>query len=82
MSESPNPPAFPNDGSPLDWIMPGMQGAIRSYKDGMSLRDFFAAHALTGILASPHLVADDRAAIAKACYEAADDMLAERAKAP
>jgi hypothetical protein len=42
---------------------------------GMSLRDYFAASALTGLIA--HVPADRVAALS---YKAADDMLSERMK--
>lgn len=45
---------------------------------GLSLRDYFAAAALTG-LQHPHYEMDD-AQLAKVAYDAADAMLAEREK--
>lgn len=48
---------------------------------GMSLRDYFAAQALAGILASPQLITTKPAPeLALNCYAIADAMLAERAK--
>ena len=49
---------------------------------GMSLRDYFAAHALTGVI-NDLLSNNDNftnEAIAKGCYEVADAMLLERDK--
>lgn len=60
---------------------------IESLADGMTLRDYFAAKALQGWLASyandtRHPVdADKGAAVAQQSYAMADAMLAERAKA-
>jgi len=48
------------------------------YNGGMTLRDYFAAAALTGILAVAS--SDRQAAIAAECYDLADAMLAERQK--
>lgn len=45
--------------------------------DGMSLRDYFAAAALTGLLAHPNQ-STDVPAFAKAAYHFADAMLKER----
>ena len=46
---------------------------------GMTLRDYFAAKAMQGILASPTTdPTSDSLAIAKAAYEMADDMLKAR----
>ncbi len=63
---------------------PGVQG-IRSYEDnespeyGMSLRDYFAAAALTGMY-SDGCPADTVNAVASDAYRMADAMLAERNK--
>jgi hypothetical protein len=46
---------------------------------GISVRDFFAAAALTGFAANP-TTKDGGAIIATACYRMADFMMAERAK--
>ena len=48
--------------------------------EGMTLRDYFAAAALTGTLASGSGVSS--ADLAKSAYEDADAMLAERQKIP
>ena len=68
-------PAFPRPAvnDKMGWL-----GA----QQGMTLRDYFAAAALTGILASyanEQHVADSESC-AKEAYERADSMLAERAK--
>ena len=51
---------------------------------GMTLRDYFAAKAMEGIMASPSdsgwTKYDDQHEIAKASYDMADAMLEERAK--
>ena len=55
-------------------------------KTGMTLRDYFAAAALQGIMASPNSTGGGEpiekvmAAYADVAYKAADAMLAERAK--
>lgn len=48
--------------------------------EGMTLRDYFAAKALQGLLAHPTLVASDQFMMARDAYEVADAMLKERAK--
>jgi hypothetical protein len=49
--------------------------------NGMTLRDYFAAKALTGYFAAPHTAHQcDGAKVAQYCYEIADAMLAARAK--
>ena len=47
---------------------------------GMSLRDYFAAAALTGLLASPDPTLPNPEGIAKVCYRFADAMIVERNK--
>lgn len=77
MSEKDGGAAFPIQG-----YENGIFGGANVIKSqGMSLRDFFAAQALKGI-AGIAAKADKRYwnAIAAECYEAADAMLAERAK--
>jgi len=53
---------------------------MEGYADGMTLRDYFAAAALTGLLA--HVIgvarARDERDYAKRCYEYADAMIAAR----
>lgn len=61
-------PAFP-DSSP------------GSYGTGMTLRDYFAAQALVGFVASPLRTTDAAGIIAVGAYKLADAMLVERAKA-
>jgi len=51
-----------------------------STRDGMSLRDYFAAKAMQGRLAVPGAV--DFAYDAEFAYQMADAMLAERSKRP
>lgn len=70
-------PAFPNE------TRPSLSDATKVVPahHGMSLRDWFAGQALAGLLASP--VTDDMSwsEIASKAYNAANSMLAERAKA-
>lgn len=64
-----NPPAFPgirNLAYNQDWVE----------IDGMTLRDYFAAKALQGMIASSRGV--KRSEMAKISYEIADDMLEAR----
>lgn len=72
-----NPPAFP---------LPGIEG--QPVNEGMTLRDYFAAKALSGLLAnSEYVIAVEREEkenasnkMAEIAYELADAMLKERAK--
>ena len=59
-------PAFPLDVRGTEFSPPGMD-----------LRDYFAAHALQGLLANPE-VNGTAAAIASEAYEVADQMMVER----
>lgn len=74
MSEKDGGPAFPQ---PID-----RQVGMCPEKEGMTLRDYFAAKALAGIL--PALVQgirpQDIPKMAADCYGIADALLAERAK--
>jgi hypothetical protein len=54
-------PAFPHDGQ-------------ADYTGGLTLRDYFAAKAMQGIMANHRMLGE----VAKAAYEIADVMLAER----
>jgi len=73
MSKNNGGPAFPH-GQRMDFInnQPMWQGAT----GGMTLRDYFAAKAMQGLLQYAYAHAD-RASVA---YKAADAMLAEREK--
>lgn len=70
--------AFPNEGF-NGWGQP---------EKGMTLRDYFASQALSGLLAGldrdarrfMEREAEPAATMAKACYTMADAMLAERSK--
>jgi hypothetical protein len=61
-------PAFPNDGY-------GRQGYPKL--DGMTLRDYFAAKAMAGMLANPQCCGE-HAGFAKESYRYADAMLSAR----
>ena len=73
----------PKDGGPAFPVpAPVCSGPNNSWEypsDGMTLRDYFAAAALQGILASPDTVGS-QPSIAGYAYQYADTMLAERAK--
>lgn len=86
--ENPAFPATPNDGGPA--FPNGPAGDMMQYEDGhinhqfaatagMSLRDYFAAHALQGILAglfaSPHNKGWTVPGNVVGAYEYADDMI-------
>ena len=67
-----------NDGGP---VHPTYDGDTDFLHLGMTLRDYFAAAALKGLIASPSI--DDAMSTIQICacaYEWADAMLAERAK--
>jgi hypothetical protein len=49
-------------------------------QDGMSLRDFFAAAALTGLTSDPNVSAGKTKLVAEIAYRFADAMLVEREK--
>ena len=73
MTEKPeNPPAFPSTETFLD-------GTHYTNHPGMTLRDYFAAQALAGIMAAiPSTIRYEEADVAKDCYALADAMLARR----
>jgi len=71
-------PAFPTENAPGESSY-GYPTMVRSA--GMSLRDYFAAHALHGLIASNDEDAGDRITDLPAyAYQIADAMIAERAK--
>jgi hypothetical protein len=61
--------AFPSHGS---------MGEVAN--EGMTLRDYFAAKAMQGLLSAHNPMITDTNGIAKAAYKMADAMLAERNK--
>lgn len=63
--------AFPRAGYP-----PVGSGQV----DGMSIRDYFAAKAMQGILCSGKGIHSDQFMLSRDAYEVADAMLKERAK--
>ena len=70
-----NPPAFPH----TDWIHPDT-GQGQTY-EGMTLRDYFAAKALTVIMSTySESIRTDREVSAKFAYQFADAMLKARAE--
>ena len=71
-------PAFP--GIALDGPHPPNGWVRAAESPGMSLRDWFAGQALSGLLADPEMNAPPEP-VAKVAYSYADAMLAERAKA-
>ena len=77
-TSSPNPPAFPTlwDENPTDES--GKTQTVRYVTIGMSLRDYFAAKALAGFLASDYRV--DADIYAQDAYIFADAMLNARNK--
>lgn len=75
-------PAFPRphswDESPVSGVHEGDRIEPHSAQAGMSLRDYFAAQAVPGLVAGAECF--DTHAIAHDAYALADAMLAERAK--
>lgn len=76
-------PAFPQQ-NPLVSLNP-QTGEISRVDDGMSLRDWFAGQALSGLYGSVMKAAlpmgmDRNELMARAAYEVADAMLLERSK--
>lgn len=65
--------AFPTPDTPYP------NGLVKQGEPGMTLRDYFAAAALQGLMAGS-LNTDDCDAIAKDCYLLADAMIQERSK--
>lgn len=78
-------PAFP-----YAFHFPEQNGQPSGFSPGMTLRDYFAGHALAGTLANTEMVAavskasgshlEAHRRVAVSCYEMADAMLDERAK--
>jgi hypothetical protein len=75
MTNPNNEPAFPHTNPNYDgnWDK-------RTHIEGMSLRDYFAAKALAGLLADPNVNTPITASISAACYRYADAMLEARKK--
>lgn len=88
MNPNTNPPAFPNPSREfVDPFDSGMREKISSSASGMTLRDYFAAKAMAGWLASYSREGDEHPAahdcqdsVAKLSYELADAMLKARNK--
>ena len=57
-----------------------LQGGQSEYIGGMSLRDYFAGQALTGLLAADTQERHDEEWMAVSAYSISDAMLAERAQ--
>ena len=70
-----NPQAFP---VPANNYHP--EQGVMFPQEGMTLRDYFAAKAMQGMLGSNWNPLTDRALIAEMAYKVADAMLTERAK--
>lgn len=80
MSQSNNGgPAFPQTQT-IDGNDKPLVSGLDVGEGGMSLRDYFAAKALTGMLADPqvHVGGERSAQLAGSCYELADAMLKAR----
>lgn len=76
--------AFPRphswDESPVSGIHEGDRPAPHAEQAGMTLRDYFAAAAMQGAIASTYGQGRDVAEYAESAYAIADAMLAERVK--
>ena len=68
-----NPPAFPS----LHWVAPQGHSANEN-PQGMTLRDYFAAQALSGLINYYSPEPTGHKAIAELCYSLADAMLRAR----
>lgn len=68
--------AFPRQ----QWEYDGQNNVLHYQEGGMTLRDYFAAKALNGILSDPNagLLEDDLSRYANIAYKAADAMLKAR----
>lgn len=78
MTDKTGGPAFPKTGS----YNPDTSTDYDSYgQDGMTLRDYIATHALSGMLPNDHGGFKDWGWYAEAAYSLADAMLAARSKA-
>ena len=70
MSKDNGGPAFPCD----------YEGSTRSDASGLSIRDYFAAKAMQGMIARYGYLRSEVDVIAESAYDCADAMLKERAK--
>ena len=55
-------------------------GDVAMRDGGLSIRDYFAAKAMQGMIAAPVLASSDQFMLARDAYTVADAMLLERAK--
>lgn len=78
MSKDNGGPAFPRDGYQIEDEY-GRKETIQG-KSGMTLRDYFAAKAMQGMIASYGYLRSEVDVIAESAYDCADAMLKERAK--
>lgn len=69
-------PAFPCD--PFIASKPGNETVAKRLAEGMSLRDYFAAKAMQGMLADPEVIPN--IGTARTAYEMADAMLRARSQ--
>lgn len=71
-----NAQAFPKQ----QWEYDGHNNVLQYQEDGMTLRDYFAAKVINGILSDPNtgLLEDDLSRYANIAYKAADAMLKAR----
>ncbi len=73
----------PKDGGPELPLLKYADGTLANGGSGMTLRDYFAGQALTGLIAANATSAErtlDAGKLAFSSYQAATAMLAERAK--
>ena len=78
MSKDNGGPAFPCEGGRTVMSGNAMHKTLPS--DGMNLRDYFAAKAMQGMIASYGYLRSEVDVIAESAYDCADAMLKERAK--
>ncbi len=71
-------PAFPSEGGEKFMIGNAMHKTLPS--SGMTLRDYFAAKAMQGMIASYGYLRGEVDVIAESAYDCADAMIARRSK--
>ncbi|EOD6527525.1 hypothetical protein ACJ2CC_000619 [Klebsiella pneumoniae] len=74
--------AFPIPNADFQTFQPSTVDEYKRIQSGMTLRDYFAAKIINGILSDPNagLLEDDLSRYAVIAYKAADAMIKERGK--
>lgn len=71
-------PAFPAADRTEPAPQMGEGWNLRTEQRGMSLRDYFAAYAMLGILSNSAIIVNDKTSISSMAYQMADEMLKAR----